>query len=51
MHTDGGVSVGDRVAGVFGLAVELAITRGGTRMGQSGFEVCHSMGRLLSLNH
>lgn len=49
-----GASTGDRTAGVLGLAVELAIPRGGTRMGRMGqgsSEVCHSMESLPSLNH
>lgn len=53
MCADDGASTGDRMAGVFGLSVELAVHRGGTRtgrMGQGSFEVCHSMGSLLSLN-
>jgi len=45
---------GDCMAGVWGLAVELAVHRGGRRvwkMKQGSFEVCHSMGSLLSLSH
>ena len=53
MRTDDGASTGDCMAGFFGLAVELAIHRGGARtgrMGRGSFEVCHSMESLLSLN-
>lgn len=54
MCADDGASTGDCMAGVFGLTVKLSIHRGQTRMGrmeQVNFEVCHSMGSLLSLNH
>lgn len=54
MRIDDEDSTGDHMAGVLGLAMEVAINGEGTGMGtvgQGSFEVCYSMENLLSLNH